>query len=53
MTKIIYMLKESFYMIKKYKAYFLAPVLIMLIFLALVVFYIGPGVVISFIYAGI
>jgi len=53
MTKIGYILKETFYMIKKYKIYFLAPILIILAFLALVVFYIGPSVIIAFIYAGV
>lgn len=51
--KIIYILKEMFYMIKKHKIYFLAPILIVLALLALIVFYIGPSVIISFIYAGI
>jgi hypothetical protein len=53
MTKIGYILKEAFYMIRKYKIYFLAPLLVVLAFLALIVFYIGPSAIISFIYAGI
>jgi hypothetical protein len=53
MTKIGYILKESFYMIRKHKIYFLAPILIILAILALIVFYIGPSVIISFIYAGV
>ena len=53
MIKIIYLLKEMIYMVKKHKIYFLAPILIILAFLAIIIFYIGPSVVISFIYAGI
>ncbi len=53
MKKIIYILKEMFHMIKKHKIYFLAPILIILALLALIVFYIGPSVIVSFIYAGI
>ena len=53
MKKILYILKEMFYMIRKYKIYFLAPLLLILILLALIVFYIGPSVIIAFIYAGI
>jgi hypothetical protein len=53
MIKIVYILKETFYMIKRHKIYFLAPILIILALLAIIVFYIGPSVIISFIYAGI
>jgi len=53
MIKILYILKETFYMVKKHKIYFLAPLLIILALLALIVFYIGPHVIIAFIYAGI
>jgi hypothetical protein len=53
MTKIAYILKESFYMVRKHKVYYLAPLLVMLAILTLIVFYIGPSVVISFIYAGV
>ncbi len=53
MKKIFYLFRETFYMIKKYKIFFLAPLFILLILLALVAFYIGPSVVISFFYAGV
>lgn len=52
MKKILYILKEMMYLIRRHKLYFLAPVLIVLAFLAFIVFYIGPSVIISFIYAG-
>ena len=51
MKKIIYLLKEMFYLIRKHKLYFLSPILLILVFLAFLVFYIGPSVIISFIYA--
>lgn len=53
MKKIIYILKETFYLIKKHKVFFLAPIFIILALLTILVFYIGPSVMISFIYAGI
>ena len=53
MTKILYILKEMFYLINKHKFYFLAPILIILALLAILVYYIGPAAIVSFIYAGI
>jgi len=53
MRKILYILKETFYLIKVHKVYFLAPLFIVLAVLTILVFYIGPSVIISFIYAGI
>jgi hypothetical protein len=49
----MYILRQMLYMIRKHKIYFLAPLLILFVVLALVSFYIGPSVIISFIYAGI
>jgi hypothetical protein len=53
MKKILYLLKEMFFLIRKQKVYFLAPLLILLAALTILVFYLGPSVIISFIYAGI
>ena len=53
MNKVLYIFKELFYMIKQYKIYFLAPILIILALLAFLVYYIGPAAIISFIYAGV
>ena len=53
MLKIASILKEMFYLVRKYKLYFLAPIFIMLILLTFLTFYLGPSVIISFIYAGI
>jgi len=53
MNKAVYLFKETFHLIKAHKIYFLAPILITFALLALLVFYVGPSVIISFIYAGI
>jgi len=53
MTKVGYITREMFYMIRKYKLYVLLPIFLMLIFLAFLVYHIGPAVIISFIYAGV
>jgi len=53
MTKVGYILREMFYMVKKYKLYILAPVLVILACIAFLVYHIGPSVIISFIYAGV
>ena len=53
MKKIPYIFKEMFYLIRKYKLYFLAPLLTALVLLGVIAFYLGPSVMISFIYAGI
>lgn len=53
MKKILYLLKETFFMIKKHKFYFIAPILIILALLAILVYYIGPSAIVTFIYAGI
>ena len=52
MKKIAYIFKEMFYLIRRYKLYFLMPLLTALVLLAFFVFYLGPSVIISFIYAG-
>ncbi|NQT90737.1 MAG: hypothetical protein HQ558_05735 [Candidatus Omnitrophica bacterium] len=53
MTKIGYIFKELFFMIRKHRVYFLAPILIILALLAILVYCIGPAAIVSFIYAGI
>lgn len=52
-SKFFYILKELFYMIKKEKLYFLMPIFIILAILVFLVFYIGPAIIVSFIYAGV
>lgn len=53
MKKVIYILKEMLRMIRKHKLSFLAPLFIILAILAFLVYYIGPAVIVSFIYAGV
>lgn len=53
MRKVVYILKEMFRMIRKHKLSFLAPLFIILALLAFLVYYIGPAVIVSFIYAGV
>ncbi len=53
MKKLWHISKEMFYLVRKHKLYFLAPVFLLFLILALLVFYIGPSVIVSFIYAGI
>ncbi|MBT4277570.1 hypothetical protein HOD96_02365 [Candidatus Falkowbacteria bacterium] len=53
MQKVIYILKELFGLIKAHKLYILTPILVMLALISFLVYYIGPTVIISFIYAGV
>ncbi|MFH1619566.1 MAG: hypothetical protein ABIG11_06635 [bacterium] len=53
MTKLLLILRESLLLVRKHKMYFLLPFLILLAFLALLAYQIGPGIVVSFIYAGL
>ncbi len=40
-------------MIRRHKVYFLTPLFFLLILLVLLAYYLGPAVVVTFIYAGI
>jgi VIT1/CCC1 family predicted Fe2+/Mn2+ transporter len=53
MNKVKLILKEVFFLVKKHKYYFIAPILIVLAILAFLVYYIGPAIIVSFIYAGV
>ncbi len=53
MNKLTLIMRESLALVKKHKIYFLLPLLISLALLALLAFHVGPGIVVSFIYAGI
>ena len=52
MKKILYIFKEMIYMIKQHKLFFLAPILIVLVLMAIFVYYITPTVMTVFLYAG-
>ena len=51
--QLAYLVKEILYLVRKNKFYFLAPLMLMLAVLIFLIFYVGPNVVITFIYAGI
>lgn len=53
MKKFLYILRESFQLIRRHKLYFFTPILIMLAVLALLAYELGPAIVVSFIYAGL
>jgi hypothetical protein len=52
-SKVIFILRETIYLVKKHRLYFLAPLFIMLAILSFFVYYFGPAVIVSFIYAGV
>ncbi|HRK06363.1 MAG TPA: DUF5989 family protein [Pseudobdellovibrionaceae bacterium] len=51
--KIKSMLREVGHLIREHKLYFMAPILISLILFAILFFKVGPGIIITFIYAGV
>jgi hypothetical protein len=53
MKKVTFILKQMWVLIRKHKVGFLAPLFIVLAVLAILVYYIGPAVIVSFIYAGV
>lgn len=53
MNKVVYIFKEMLFLIKAHKLYFLAPIFITLAILAIFIYYAGPAVIISLLYAGI
>ncbi|MDP6945000.1 MAG: DUF5989 family protein [Myxococcota bacterium] len=56
MRKLVFvsrMMREMLALISEHKLYFLAPLLVSLVALSMLVYYVGPTVVITFIYAGV
>jgi hypothetical protein len=53
MGKIKILFKETFFLTKKHKTYLLLPLLLFLVLLSLIIYHVGPKVVITFIYAGV
>lgn len=47
------MMKEMLLLVREHKLYFLSPLLIALVCLTVLVYYVGPTVIITFIYAGV
>jgi hypothetical protein len=53
MKKIMFIFRELFYLLQENKNYVLAPIFIALAILSLLVFYVGPTAIVTFIYAGV
>ncbi len=53
MRRIWYMFKEMIHLIRAHKLYFISPLLLTLVLLALLALYLGPTAVLTFIYAGL
>ncbi len=51
--KLWYLLRESARLLRRNKRYLLVPLLVLLVLTALVAIYVGPSVVVGFIYAGL
>jgi hypothetical protein len=51
--KLWLLIRETFRFLKRHRRYVLAPLLLLLVLIALVAFYVGPGAVVTFIYAGL
>jgi hypothetical protein len=51
--KIGLLFREMKYLIREHKLYFMAPLLITLVLFAVLFFKIGPGIIMTFIYAGL
>lgn len=51
--RILYLARELWHLLRQHRLYFLAPLFVVLVLLSLLVFYIGPGIAISFLYAGV
>lgn len=52
MNKVLYLFKQMVQTIRRNKMYFFAPILLMMVALSILVYYIGPTVIVSFVYAG-
>lgn len=53
MRKLWFIFKEMLHLIRAHSLYFIAPILFMLVLLALLAFYLGPTAVLTFIYGGL
>jgi hypothetical protein len=51
--KLWYLLKEMWRLIRRERVWVLAPLLMLMVLVALLAFYVGPGAVVTFIYAGL
>ena len=50
--KLWYLLREALRLVGRRRSLILAPLLVLLVLLTLIAFYVGPGTLVTFIYAG-
>lgn len=53
MKKALFMFREFKVLIVQHKLYFMAPLLLLLCLIGVLFFKLGPGIIITFIYAGV
>ena len=53
MKKLLLICKEGYYLVKRHKLYFFAPLILALALLTFLVIELGPSALVSFIYAGL
>jgi hypothetical protein len=53
MGRVWFIVKEMWHLVREHRLYVISPILLTLALLALVAFYIGPTVVLTFLYAGL
>lgn len=53
MRKVKLILGELFAMMVAHRVYFLAPLFLVLALISFLVYYVGPAVIVTFIYAGV
>lgn len=51
--KINFMLRELKYLVREHRLWFLAPTLLLLCLFSILFFKLGPGIIVTFIYAGV
>jgi len=51
--KLWLLIRETLTLLRKHKMYIIVPILLMLLVLALLAFYVGPGVAVTFVYSGL
>lgn len=47
------MMKETLFLVREHKLYFLSPLLLLMCVLAILFFKMGPAIIMTFIYAGV
>ena len=53
MRRVIYILRNMFQLIGARRLFFLTPIFVVLALIAFLVYYVGPAIIVSFLYAGV